>query len=591
MTRRILVLLFTLLTSVLLFASPASAHNTLVSSDPAEGSVFEAAPTQLTLLFSKSVPLDTVTIELIDATGVRSDLTGSVHGPNGDKEVVTPLPALGPGAVNLRWRLVGPDGHPITGRIAFTISAPPATSPPTAPPTTGAPATVPPTTLVGATIAPATVPPTVVTTATVAVAVPPTTAGSGSSGFDEPWSTSSGIRWLLRFASYVAIMTIGGVLATTAFIWRGAWDHPLIRRAVTWSLITTAGTAFAQLLVIASDISAKPPWESLGSVSAAFSTDAGIAFGIRLLLVGALAWSLFMAVTQTEESQWTLGVVLFLGLLATWAFAGHSRSQRWSLIGVPVDVAHQAAAAAWIGGLAIIGMVAIRECNTHELIDSVNRFARVAQVAVTTIVVTGVIQAIRLVGSPGQLFAANHGKLLVLKVVVLGAMLKVADINRQRVNRRLRSAATASRRVVGNLRRAMGTEFAVGVLVIAVTAVMVVSPPAVADDNSSGGSAPSATTTLPPTVLSTTTTILSTTPAPCVLSGTQLQLQLGSTGSDVQCLQLALQAAGYLIGDITGTFDAATETAVRSLQTQRGLEVDGIVGQITATALGIWPST
>ncbi|MEQ1874611.1 MAG: copper resistance protein CopC, partial [Ilumatobacteraceae bacterium] len=173
MARRILLLLFTLLTSVLLFASPASAHNTLVSSDPAEGAVLGVAPTQLTLVFAKSVPLDTLSIEMIDSSGVRSDLVGSEHGPNGDTEVVTPLPALGPGVVNLRWRLVGPDGHPITGRIAFTIAAPPATSPPT----TVAPATVPPTTEVGATIPPTTAPPAVVMT-TTAVA----TAGSSSGG-------------------------------------------------------------------------------------------------------------------------------------------------------------------------------------------------------------------------------------------------------------------------------------------------------------------------------------------------------------------------------------------------------------------------
>ena len=242
MARRILLLLVTLLASVLLFASPASAHNTLVSSDPAEGAVFDVAPTQLTLTFAKSVPLETLSIELIDASGVRSDLTGSVHGPNGDTEVLTPLPALGPGAVNLRWRLVGPDGHPITGRIAFTIAAPPATTTPT----TVAPVTAPPTTVVGATAPPTTVPASVVSTTTVVVAAP--TSGTSSGGFEEPWSTPDGVRWLLRFSSYVAIMTIGGVLATTAFVWRGAWDHPLIRRAVTWSLATTAGAAFVQLL-------------------------------------------------------------------------------------------------------------------------------------------------------------------------------------------------------------------------------------------------------------------------------------------------------------------------------------------------------
>lgn len=574
MARRILLLLVTLLASVLLFASPASAHNTLITSDPADGAVFDVAPTQLVLVFAKSVPLDTLSIELIVATGVRSDLEGSTYGPNGDTEVVTPLPTLPAGTVNLRWRLVGPDGHPITGRIAFTITAPPSTTAPTiAPPATG-------------TVGPAVVVPSTVPATLAPITVPAPTAADTGVGFEEPWSTPSGIRWLLRFGSYVAIMTIGGVLTTTAFVWRRAWDHPRIKRAVIWALAITAGAALAQLLVIASDVEATPPWAALGGVSAAFSTDAGGALGIRILLVVAISWAMFTASTQTDESQWMLAAVLLIGLLATWAYAGHSRSMRWSLVGVPLDVAHHAAAAAWIGGLAIIGIVAIRECNTAELIDSLNRFARLASVAVTVIVVTGVLQAFRLVGSPGRLFAANHGKLLILKVAVLGAMLKVADINRQRVNRRLRSAATASRLVVGNLRRAMGTELAVGVFVVAVTAAMVVSPPAVAEDYA-GAALDLPTTTL--TLMGSTTAPFSETAAVCLLSGTPLQL--GVSGRDVECLQRALQATGFLVGDINATFDATTDAAVRSLQTQRGLLVDGIVGEITATALGIWPKT
>ena len=67
------------------------------------------------------MPLDTLSIELIDASGVRTTLTGSTHGAAGDTEVVTPFPALEQGEVNTRWRLVGPDGHPITGRVSFVV--------------------------------------------------------------------------------------------------------------------------------------------------------------------------------------------------------------------------------------------------------------------------------------------------------------------------------------------------------------------------------------------------------------------------------------------------------------------------------------
>ncbi len=577
MARRILLPLVASLAGGLLFASPASAHNTLASSDPAEGATLATAPTQLTLVFDKSVPLETLSIEMIDSTGVRTDINGSVHGPNGDKEILTPLPSIPPGAVSVRWRLVGADGHPITGRVGFTVAAPPATTP-VAPP--GGETTTPTTPVTAIAGPPTTTPTATPTTTATTVAVP--TASSGG-GFSEPWKTPDWIRWFLRFGSYLAIIAIGGVIAVTALVWAPAWNHPLIQRIVRSALAATLAATVFQVLVIASDIRGTPPWSAWGGIAGALETDAGIAFMIRIGLVAAVTWLMFMARIQLDENRWSLAFLGLLGLLATWAFAGHSRSMRWPLIGVPLDVAHHAAAAAWIGGLAIVGLIAIRECGPDEMKEIVGKFGRLAATSVAVIVGTGIVQSIRLVGSPTQLFSANHGRFLVLKVVVLGAMLKVADINRQRVARRFGSRVATPRRAVENLRRAMGTELAVGLLVIAVTAMMVVSPPAVAEGSSAGSSATTSTTT--------STTSLATDPAAlataCVVTGATLQL--GSSGADVYCLQESLIARGLLTAAVAGIFDSATDLAVKAFQSENGLVADGIVGQLTGTVLGIWP--
>jgi hypothetical protein len=58
-------------------------------------------------------------------------------------------------------------------------------------------------------------------------------------------------------------------------------------------------------------------------------------------------------------------------------------------------------------------------------------------------------------------------------------------------------------------------------------------------------------------------------------------LRLGDSGDDV----LALQKALCVIAD--GDFGPATDAAVRRLQAERGLVVDGIVGTITRRALGL----
>jgi peptidoglycan hydrolase-like protein with peptidoglycan-binding domain len=57
-------------------------------------------------------------------------------------------------------------------------------------------------------------------------------------------------------------------------------------------------------------------------------------------------------------------------------------------------------------------------------------------------------------------------------------------------------------------------------------------------------------------------------------------LATGATGDDVTVLQLLLAVPQ------TGTFDAATLQAVKTLQTGAGLAVDGVVGQTTAAAIG-----
>jgi len=97
--RHLLLIVAIVVLCALGFAAPASAHNSLVSSDPAEGATLDAAPTQMAFLFDKSVPLDTISVELIDASGVRTEVAEFAYGPSGNTEVIATWPALGAGEV------------------------------------------------------------------------------------------------------------------------------------------------------------------------------------------------------------------------------------------------------------------------------------------------------------------------------------------------------------------------------------------------------------------------------------------------------------------------------------------------------------
>lgn len=453
--RLLLVAFVTMLATFGISSGAALAHNSLISSDPADGASLAMAPAQIVWMFDKSVPLETLTVTLIDVSGARTEIAGSIHGSSGDTEVVTPLPALQPGSVSVRWRLVGPDGHPITGRVDFTVGAPAPT----------------PASAVTAPSAPALSP-----TTTPATTSPSVTAEDSIEAGEDAYSTPWLLRWVLRYGSYLAIMAVVGILLTSAYVWPGAGTHPLLRRILGRSLATTAVLGFVNLLVVASDVGGDPPWASFESVAAATTTDAGMAFVIRIVLAIAMWLVLFQSRLVHPDVYWTAVSLPGLGLLATWAFAGHARSMRWPALGVVTDVTHHAAAAAWIAGLAIVGWIVIPSLATDALVNTVRRFSRLAAASVAILVITGLAQTVRLVGNPMQLLDANHGRYLTAKLVVLAVMLAIANVNRRRVDTRLDDPAKRDHQL-GTLRQAIVAEFAIGLVIIGVTAAMVVSPP------------------------------------------------------------------------------------------------------------------
>ncbi len=110
---------------VLLTGGPASAHDELASSVPADGARLGAGPAQVELVFdAEPVPVGTQVV---------------VNGPSGPVAAATPVLAgtsvrtglpkdLAPGRYTVGWRVTAADGHPETGELAFTVGAPAATA-------------------------------------------------------------------------------------------------------------------------------------------------------------------------------------------------------------------------------------------------------------------------------------------------------------------------------------------------------------------------------------------------------------------------------------------------------------------------------
>lgn len=111
-----------IIAGMFLGAMPASAHDELVSSNPASGAQIDALPTEIVLTFSESLLAEqgATAVAVTDAAG--RDLTGGDPVLDG-AQVTQPL-APGDeasGVITVIWRVASSDGHPISDEFTFTV--------------------------------------------------------------------------------------------------------------------------------------------------------------------------------------------------------------------------------------------------------------------------------------------------------------------------------------------------------------------------------------------------------------------------------------------------------------------------------------
>jgi len=114
--------------AVLATASPASAHDALIGSDPADGSTVAALPAQVALTFSADIADDpgASEVQVTDASG--ADLADGE--PTVSDNVLTqPVAGDASGVVTVLWKVVSSDGHPTSGQFAFTVEGAPEPTP------------------------------------------------------------------------------------------------------------------------------------------------------------------------------------------------------------------------------------------------------------------------------------------------------------------------------------------------------------------------------------------------------------------------------------------------------------------------------
>ncbi|MFI9611045.1 copper resistance CopC/CopD family protein [Streptomyces sp. NPDC052023] len=376
-------------------AGTASAHAALTGSDPQQGAVVDKAPAQVSLTFSEAVSLSDDSLQVLDPKGGRAD-TGEASNVSGTTYAVKLHSGLPDGTYTVAYQVVSADSHPVAGAYTFSIGAPSSTS----------------------------------------VSVADRTSGGGAVG----WLYGVG-----RYVSYAGFVVLAGGAAFVLACWpRGAGVRAVQRLVVSGWVALTAATMGLLLL--------RGSYTRSGSLGDVFDLDllgqvlqtkTGAALVSRLLLLAAAA--LFIAVLfgayekrdEDEKRDLTFGLalgggVVAAGIAASWAMAEHASTGIQPGIAMPVDVIHLLAVAAWLGGLSAL-LVALYRAPAKDPLESaaVRRFSQVAFGSVIALVVTGLYQSWRQVGSWSALTGTRYGQLLLVKVALVVLLVGVAWISRR----------------------------------------------------------------------------------------------------------------------------------------------------------------
>ncbi|MET9370795.1 copper resistance protein CopC [Streptomyces griseoflavus] len=406
---RTLVLLFLAVTGALLAgAAPASAHAALTGSDPGQGAVVDTAPTQVSLTFSEPVAVSDDAVRVLDPKGTRVD-KGDPADTSGNTYTVRLLSGLPDGTYTVAYQVVSADSHPVAGAFTFSIGAPSETS----------------------------------------VSV----SAQGSDDGPVGWLYGFG-----RYVSYAGFVVMAGGAAFVLACWsRGSGVRAVQRLVVSGWMALTAATLGLLLLrgsyTTSGEVGDIFDLSLLGDV---LQTKTGAALISRLLLLAAAA--LFIAVLfgshderdDQEKRDLTFGLaiggtVVAAGLAASWAMSEHASQGLQPGIAMPVDVVHLLAVAAWLGGLTALLVALFRApAETPVDRDAVRRFSRLAFGSVIAVVVTGVYQSWRQLGSWSAFTDTRYGQLLLAKLGLVAVLVGVASVSRRWTARLAQAPAEAA---------------------------------------------------------------------------------------------------------------------------------------------------
>lgn len=437
------------------FGAPtAMADNTLISSDPANGATLPASPAQLTFTFAE--PLGSQNQPIVSCNGDPFAVSGATVAADGvtlTVAVPTPMPK---GTCNVVMKVSALDAQP-NGQVEISFNI------------TGDAAVV-------ATAAPADTTGTTIAGDTTVTTAPPATTGTATTDDTSTAPKVGGPLGLSRLLAMFALATVFGGLVLIVTAWPEGVEYILTVRFLRLVWIAAVVGSVLTTVFLTAQVSGRSIGASLSPTSWRDLADSwpGVAALLQVAFAAATGW----VVTRPErvlDPASQLPALAIPGLAV--AMLGLTRSGGdLALVGAVTGIVHGLAMAVWLGGVVLLSRVVLAGPGDEDLVHAVRGFGRIATPALAVTVVTGAIQTWRL--DRGALFDSSHGRVMLLKALLVGVVVFVGLATRQFVATRLRTADTMTVPMASRLRRATGIEAAGGLVVMVLTAWLLSFTPA-----------------------------------------------------------------------------------------------------------------
>jgi copper transport protein len=356
---------------------PASAHATLLFSNPPINGTIATTPPSISLLFDQPVTLTLEPLQLQRVGGQQISL-GSPRLRHGGRQVVVPVnDRLPPGVYSVQWQVTANDGDVVGGDFQFAVGAAGHT-------------------LIGST-------------------------GSRTSTVGFGWTVV--LRWILFGTYALAIGSLAGSRLTRPVAQRS--DLPAPRVWLLSSTLAGLGAASGLAAVVAGGGN---PLRGLAHLGVLIDSRPG-----TLALVEVAAFALAAVAVGMSRPAWA--AVPLAAVAVAEGIRAHPEAAvpGWGAITVSV---HLLAAALWVGTLAHVLRTSLAWRGEPAAVKIVFRsYARAAAWIFTLVIVTGTTNAL-LVAPLSTWLSSAYGRLLLVKLALFIVAAAAALTSRRRLRMR-----------------------------------------------------------------------------------------------------------------------------------------------------------